>query len=182
MWLGIVDEIVQVFVFYELASQVFCPAGRWAPDTRRAFLWLCGASLLIAVLLAGLAAPSVKLSMEGFRLRTNLLSAALMSELFVGILWLSTTAGLPWKAHVARIAQGMGLYAIVCFIMGTANNYFGTVHTTAIYHAVNQIRGYLSMAIGGYLIVTLWQEAPQPRELPDAMLMQIYTFTAPGAE
>jgi hypothetical protein len=176
LWLGIVDEIIQLFVFYELASQVFCPTGRWAPDTRRAFLWLCGASLLMAVLLAALAAPPVKFSIDSFKLRTNLFSAALMSELFVGVLWLSTTAGLPWKAHVARIAQGMGLYAIVCLVMGTVNNYFGTAQTTAIYQAAVQIRGYLSMAIAGYWIVTLWQEAPQPRGLPDAMLMQIYTL------
>lgn len=176
VWLGIVDEIIQLLVFYELASQVFCPSGEWAPDIRRAFLWLTGTSIVFAVLLAWLSTPPVIESIQSFVLRTNFLSSALMSELFVGILWLSTTAGLPWKTHVARIAQGVGAYSLACLILGTIINYLGFGRGTEAYRVIVEIRGDVGTVISLYWIATLWQEAPEPRQLPDAMRMQIYTL------
>jgi hypothetical protein len=48
---GIVDEVIQLLVFYELAVHVFCPTGVWARDVRRTFVGLIGASTLVAFLL-----------------------------------------------------------------------------------------------------------------------------------
>ena len=55
--LGAVNDILQVFVFYELASQVFCPLGVWAKDVKRAFIYLICTSTLVAFLLTLLAVP-----------------------------------------------------------------------------------------------------------------------------
>ncbi len=172
--LGIVDEVIQLFVFYELASKVFCPTGRWAEDVRRGFRWLIAASAAVAVLLAWLAAPPVNYSIQSFVLRSDFLSAALMSELFIGTLWLSSTAGLPWKTHAARIAQGIGFYSLTCLVLGAVVNYLGFQQGTTVFTAAGEVRSYVWIAALGYWIVTLWQEAPAPRELPDTMLIQIY--------
>ncbi|HWB32580.1 MAG TPA: hypothetical protein VG714_05345 [Acidobacteriaceae bacterium] len=174
--LAIVDEAIQLFVFYELATHVFCPTGVWAKDVKRAFVWIVAGSVLLATILTWLAAPEVKLSVQSLMLRSNFFSSALMSELFVGIMWLSATAGLPWKTHVARIAQGFGIYSIVSLILETINNYFGLQNSADVYNAANHVRSLVYLGCVGYWIVTLWQEAPAPRELPDAMLMQIYTL------
>ena len=109
-------------------------------------------------------------------LRGNFFTSALMSELFVGMMALSATAGLPWRTHVARIAQGFGVFAVVCVLLETANNYFGLAQGTRTTLELANLRRFTYTGCLGYWVVTLWQEAPAPRELPDAMLTQIYTL------
>ena len=100
--------------------------------------------------------------------------AVLMSELFVGMLALSATVGLPWKTHVARIAQGLGAYSIVCVVTDAISSYFG--NEPHIFAVLASIRNTASIICEGYWIVMLWQEAPAPRELPESMLAQIYAL------
>ena len=100
--LYIVDELLQLLVFYELAAIVFCPTGAWARDVRATFIGLVGASALLSLLLTWLAYPTAPLQIQTFILRSNFFSAALMSQLFVGMVVLSATAGLPWKTVSVR--------------------------------------------------------------------------------
>jgi hypothetical protein len=174
--LAFVDEVVQLVVFYELAVHVFCPTGVWARDTRRAFVWLIGASSLFALGLTLLASPSTVRSYQTFLLRGNFFASTLMSELFVGTMAVSATAGLPWKTHVARIAQGFGAYALICVVFEAATNYFGLGNGEQAYTLLSDAEKFAYLGCAGYWLVTLWQEAPAPRELPDAVLMQIYTL------
>jgi hypothetical protein len=89
---------------------------------------------------------------------------------------LSVTAGLPWKTHVARIAQGLGAYSLVSLVTGAAANYFGVSHDTHIYTALARVSVLTYLMCEAYWIVMLWREAPAPRELPEAMRMQIYSL------
>jgi len=95
----------------------------WARDVRTTFAGMVCASVIVALLLTWLAHPSAPFAIQTFILRSNLFSAALMSELFVGMVVLSSIAGLPWKTHVARIAQGFGAYSIFCVAKGIVVNY-----------------------------------------------------------
>ena len=174
--LGYLDVVIQFVVFYELVRQVFCPASVWACDTKRAFQWLISASSLLALGLALLASPSTVHSYETYLLRSNLFTTILMTELFVGIMVLSSTAGLPWKTHVARIGQGFGACALSSMMLQGARNYFGMGHGRQIPELISNIETVIYIGCMGFWAVTLWQEAPAPRELPDAMLMQIYTL------
>lgn len=45
-----------------------------------------------------------------------------MSELFVGMLSLSVTVGLPWKSHTTRIACGLGIYSGICVLIETTKS------------------------------------------------------------
>ncbi len=174
--MAIIDEILQVVVFYELARKVFCPTGVWARDVRRAFLWMVGISAIVATVLTCLAAPVAPRLIDVAMMRSNFFTSALMSELFVGMMALSATAGLPWRTHVARIAQGFGAFAVICVLLETADNYFGLAQGSRVYDALSLSRRLAYTGCLGYWIVTLWQQAPVPRELPDAMLMQIYSL------
>lgn len=173
--LAYADDVLELAVFYELARQVFCPTGVWARDTRRAFRWLIAASVFLALGLSLLASPPFVHWYKRYFLRSDFFASALMSELFVGILVLSATAGLPWKAHVARIAQGFGANALICMLLEGAKNYLGPGHSRANMLIPNAEKfAYLGCAC--FWIVALWRDAPAPRELPDTMLMQIYTL------
>ena len=168
------DVAIQFVVFYELVKQVFCPTGTWARDTKRAFQWLVTTSIFLALGLSLLASPSV-LWYQTLLLRSNFFVTALMGELFVGIMVLSSTAGLPWKTHVARIAQGFGACALSSMVLEGARAYFGLGRGRHGY-VISGTETVIYIACMGFWTVSLWQEAPAPRELPDAMLMQIYTL------
>lgn len=174
--LGILDEVLQLFVFYEIAAHVFCPTGVWARDVHRTFLGLVGASVIVALFLTWLAHPVAPRPIQIFILRSNFFSAALMSELFVGMVVLSSTVGLPWKTHAARIAQGLGAYSMVCVGLGIINNFVGLSRGIHIFTQMSHLRGVAWMICEGYWIVMLWVEAPAPRELPEAMRLQIYNL------
>jgi hypothetical protein len=174
--LGFVDEALQLLVVYELAIHVICPTGVWARDVRKTFLGLVGVSLAIALLLTWLAHPSGGLPIDTFLLRSNFFSAALMSELFVGMMVLSVTVGLPWKTHVARIAQGLGAYSIFCVAKNIGLAYVDISQHPQVFTELSHLRILTYIGCEAYWIVMLWQEAPAPRELPNAMRAQIYTL------
>ncbi len=39
---------------------------------------------------------------------------------------LSIDARLPWKTHVAKIAQGLGAYSLIGVLIETGHSYFGS--------------------------------------------------------
>jgi len=171
-----IDEALQLLVFYELAVHVFCPTGSWASDVRRTFFGLAGASTLLAFLLSWLAHPVARLPIQIFLLRSNFFSAVLLSELFVGSMVLSITAGLPWKTHVARIAQGLGAYSLICAAKDIASTYVGIGQDTHIFSELGRLQVLAYVTCEVYWIVMLWQEAPAPRELPEAVRKKLYTL------
>jgi hypothetical protein len=171
--LQILDEGIQILVFYELAVRVFCPTGVWARDVRVAFLSLVAASAGVAFLLAWLAQPPAPLHVQTFILRADFFSSLLMCELFVGTMVLTATAGLSWKTHVARIAQGLGAYSLLSLAIGIGVTSVGITTDNAVYAALIRARKLVWIACQIYWIVTLWREAPAPRELPEVMRAQV---------
>lgn len=174
--LGIVDELLQLCVVYEIAVHVFCPTGVWARDIRRTFVGLVCGSVAVALLLTWLAHPAAPRPIQTFILRSNFFSAALMSELFVSMVVLSATVGLPWKTHAARIAQGLGTYSIVCLGLDIVANVVGLAQGGHTYTELSHVRSVTWIACEAYWVVMLWVAAPVPRELPEAMRIQIYTL------
>jgi len=174
--MNIVDEVFLLLVFYELAVHVFCPTGVWAGDLHKAFTVAISAGAVVTVLLAWLAQPAARLSVRTFILRSNFFSAALMSELLVAMVVLSSTAGLPWKTHVARITQGLGAYSIVCVAADIVLNYVSLSQHLLLDGRLSRFRRLTYLGCEAYWIVMLWQEAPAPRELPESMRAQIYAL------
>jgi hypothetical protein len=163
--LAIVDVALQLAVAYELATHVFQPLGAWAPDVKRSLVALAGASLLVAAVLTWLATPPATTLRLAIVLRGTFFTSALMGELFVAMIALSVTMGLPWRTHVARLAQGLGVYSIFCILTEAAHNYFGADR----YKLVSHIRIELYLACVLYWIVTLAMKEPEPRRLPEQL-------------
>ena len=174
--MGMVDEVLQLFVFYELAKHIFCPTGKWAKDVRQTFLLMLAACFLAAFALTAVDHPIGNSPLQVFIMRTYFLSAVLMSELFVMTAILAAIAGLPWKTHVARIAQGLGAYSLICVVFDLIISYTGVPHHHKLYLRMFDLRHLIWLTCELYWIVALWQEAPEPRELPEEMRMQIYSL------
>ncbi|HZL28893.1 MAG TPA: hypothetical protein VFC39_20375 [Acidobacteriaceae bacterium] len=171
--LAIVDVALQLLVLYEAASQVFCPGGHWAPGVRRIFLWMIAASAILAAGLAWLANPESETIKRAVVIRGNFFASVLISELFVGMIVLSVTTGLPWRTHVARIVQGLGVVAIVGILVEALQSSFGHFRGTDVYQFLSHIQ------IGTYMVtltfwnITLAKDAPEPRALPEQLRRQL---------
>jgi hypothetical protein len=174
--LSILCEIFDLLVIYEIAVSVFCPTGKWAQDVRRIFIAWASGSVIVALLLAWTAQPAAPRPIQTFILRNFLFCAVLSSELFVGMVFLSSTVGLPWKTHVARIAQALGAYSILTVILSVITDFVGLAHQQHTYIELSRVRNAFYLACEVYWIVMLWADAPAPRELPEAMRAQIYSL------
>ena len=171
---AIFDLALQLGVVYELASHVFRPMGPWAPDVRNTFLAMISISLVVAAGLTCLPnTPPAATWLKSELIRGNFFSATLMAELFLGMVVMSIKAGLPWKTHAARIAQGFGFYSLICIVTEAAHTYLGMDHDARISSAVSSFRIFSYLFTVGYWVVTLWVQAPAPRELPYELRAQL---------
>jgi len=172
----LVDAALQFAVVYEIAAHIFRPLGSWARDVKGGLAALIFVSLAIAVGLTALAGPPTQFGVETLLNKWNFFTSACMSELFVGILALSVTAGLPWKTHVARIAQGLGVYSIFEVLIETSRNCFGLGGDNHVYFLLSHIRMLVYLGCLCFWALTLWSDEPAPRPLTDEMRAQLSVF------
>lgn len=177
--LTMVDILLQIAVIYEMSSYVFRPLGKWATDVRAELIWAISFSIVLALALTWLSAlPPTNTWLRSLLLHGNFFSAVLMAELFAGMLILSVSAGLPWKTHVARIAQGLGFYSFICILIESGHSYFGMDYSLKITTYLSYIRMLTYLICLAYWIVMLWLEAPTPRTLSDEMRTQLVDLQA----
>jgi hypothetical protein len=180
-FLAVLDVALQLGVVYEMASRVFRPLGKWASDVRSAILWWIVGSIAVAAGLTWIPTPPTRLWMQVVMIKGSFSSAALLSELFVGMIALSTTAGLPWKTHVARISQALGIYSLFTVLIEAGNSYFGLRSDTRAYVDLTHVRMVLYLVCVSYWIVMLWRDAPADREITEGMRRQLAAINAGAA-
>lgn len=168
-----VDLSLQLVVFYEAAVHVFRPGPMWAPDVRRAFAWIVSLGLLIGIGMTWLGVPATGQLRGTIVIRADFLSSVLMSELFIGMLALSYKLGLPWKTHVARIVQGLGVYSMIGIVSGCLQTYVGFANDHAAYNAIFRCRVVGFLICQWFWIVSLYMKAPEPKSLPAEMHRQL---------
>jgi len=171
--LAVVDTILQLCLVYEMYSSIFRPLGVWAQDVRHAFVWLISVSVIIAALLSWMASPATRLWMQAVVIRGSFFSSVWISELLVGMISLSVSAGLPWKTHVARISIGLGMYSVLDVLIETAHSFFGVGRNVHVYTALSHIRMTAYLCTAGYWIVALWRNAPESRKLSEELRVQL---------
>jgi hypothetical protein len=174
--LALVDAALQFAVVYGIAARIFRPLGSWARDVKSSLAALIFVSLLIAAGLTWLASPPTQFWLQTVVIKWNFFSSACMSELFVGMLALSVTAGLPWKTHVSRIALGLGLYSMFAVLIETSHNYFGVEGNDHLYILLSHVRMLVYLGCLCFWALTLWPDEPAPRPLTDAMRAQLSEF------
>lgn len=168
------DVVLQLSVISEMAVRVFRPSGHWEDGTTKRYLqlWiLC--SLTVATGITWTARPQTTMWAQTALIRANFFSAALMSELFVGMITLSVTAHLPWATHVARISQGLGVYSMATLGLETARTYFGLKNDPHIYASLSHLRITIYLTCLMYWIIMLWRDAPPARQMPQQMRKQL---------
>jgi hypothetical protein len=171
---AVLDVILQLLVTYELARHVFRPTGVWAPDLRRSFVFIGLASLPPALALSLLPIPPERTMLASVLDRMNLFVAALQCELLVGMIAASTIARLPWKTHVARIAQGLGFYSLIGLIADAGHS--ALARNSGLFQTLTFARMSAYLVSLTYWIVMLWREAPAPKQLPQEISTQLFTL------
>jgi hypothetical protein len=164
--MGAGDVALQLGVFFEVVWRVFRPLGTWAPDVKKGLVLVVVVSCGVASMLTWMAAPATHKPIVSFVIKGNFFSSALLSELFLGMMILASWAGLPWKTHVARIAQGLGTFSAVGLITEGART-LPASYSRSVYFFWSHVEMVCYLLCLGYWIVTLWQEAEVPRALPD---------------
>jgi hypothetical protein len=174
--LAVLDVGLQFAIVYELSSKLFRPLGEWAPDIRKRFpLWV-SASILLTSLLTMVPKPASHFWIQELILRGSFFSAALMSELFVGMIALSAVAGLTWSSHIAKVATGFTVYSIATLILETANTWLGLGGSGHAYDDLSRIRIAIYLCCVAYWIVALWRNAPPTTKMPDHVRQQASTI------
>ena len=164
-----VDVGLQILVIVEMAANVFRPRGRWALDVRPGMAWWAIGSVVVGAGLTAIPRTATSIWEQVVLIKGSFFSAALLSEMFAGMIVLSARSGLPWKTHVGRILQGIGTYSLVTVMIETARTYFGLRNDSALYNDLSRIRRIVYLLCAIYWIVMLWREAPAPRVTTDRM-------------
>jgi hypothetical protein len=174
--LSVLDTILQLCVVYEVASRVFRPLDVWAHDVRGSFVWLLGLSLSVAFLLTWMASPPARTWMQSFTTRGDLFTAALQSELFVAMMALSIHARLPWRTHVAKIAQGLGAYSLLGVLIKTGHSYFGVGRELPAFIVLSHVRMAAYLVCVNYWIISLWRKERPVRTMTPEMREKMFTL------
>jgi hypothetical protein len=173
---AILDVILQLCVVYEVASRVFRPLDVWARDVRSEFAWLAGLSLAVAFALSWLESTPARTWMQAFATKGNLFTAVLESELFVFMMALSLSVGIPWRNHVAKIAQGLGAYALISVLFETGHGYFGMSRELPVFIWLSHVRMAAYLGCVSYWIVSLWNEERAVRTMTEQMRANIFAL------
>jgi hypothetical protein len=174
--LAVVDTMLELGIVYEIASRVFRPVGVWARDVRGSFLWMVGLSITVALGLSWLASPPARTWAESFVTKGTLFASALISELFVLMMALSVSARLPWRTHVAKIAQGLGAYSLVSMLIEAGHSYFGVSRELPAFVLLSHIRIAAYVACVSYWAVMLWRQEQPSREMSQEMRERLFTL------
>lgn len=174
--LALVDVLLQLSVLYAIASGVFRPTGKWAKDAVGGLIALAVVGAAVATFLTWIPDPVAVLRLQIVVLKGNFFSALLLSELSVGIFALSVRAGLAWTTHVARIMHGFIAYSLCTLAVETARTYFGVAQGSHAYSSLSHTRIVVYALCMAYWIVTLFWNAPPPREMTDLMREQLSTI------
>jgi hypothetical protein len=173
---AVFDVMLQLCVVYEIASRVFRPLDVWARDVRSSFVWLVSLSLIVASALAWLESPPARTWMQAFVTKGNLFAAALQSELFVAMMALSINARLPWRTHVAKIAQGLGAYSLISVLFETGHSYFGVGRELPAFIVLSHVRMAAYLGCVSYWIISLWSNERPARKLTEEMRENMFTL------
>jgi hypothetical protein len=176
--LAILDMTFQLCVVYEVAALVFRPLNAWAEDIRNSFVWLIGLSLLVAFGLTWLGSIPSHTWMQALTTKGNLFASTLLSELFVAMMALSLKVGLPWRTHVAKIAQGLGAYSLISVLIDTGRSYFGVGRERPAFVAISHVRMAAYLGCVTYWIASLWPDELPSRTMTAEMRERLFTLQA----
>jgi hypothetical protein len=116
--------------------------------------------------------------MQAFATKGNLFAAALQSELFVAMMALSISARLPWKTHVAKIAQGLGAYSLLGVLIETGHSYFGVGRELPAFLILSHVRMGAYLVCVNYWMVNLWRDERPARRMTPEMREKMFTLQA----
>jgi hypothetical protein len=89
---------------------------------------------------------------------------------------LSVSARLPWRTHVAKIAQGLGAYSLISLLIETGHSYFGVGGEAPAFLFLSYVRIAAYLTCVAYWAVMLWREEQPSREMTEEMRERLFTL------
>jgi hypothetical protein len=134
--------------------------------------------LLVAMGLTWLGSVPSRTWMQSLTSRGNLFASTLLSELFVAMMVLSIQVRLPWRTHVAKIAQGLGAYSLISVLIDTGRSYFGVGRERPAFIAISHVRMAVYLGCVTYWIASLWPDELPARTMTAEMREKLFTLQA----
>jgi hypothetical protein len=181
-YLAIIDVALQFGVVCEIAAHVFRSRGKWRENVTPMLLWWFVLSVLTAAALTSLPKPSTRLWMQVLIIKGSFFWAALMSELFVGMVVSAARFGMPWKTHVARIAEGLAVYSLISVLIETGNTYYGLAIDSYAYDNLSHLRIAVYVLCTAYWSITLWLQVTPVRGMPEQMRQELRAVNESAAQ
>ena len=176
--LALVDTLLQLTVFVEVALKIFRPSGMFSSDIKKPLLSIAPCSVCVAAFVALLALPPVQDVEQAIVIRGELFSTVMMSQLFVGLLVLSVTSGFAWKTEVGVIAKGLGVFSTLSLSLQGLKAIYGAMHAQQLFKMFSQIQVFLYLACLTYWIVGLSKRATETKPLPNDFKLKLVQINA----
>jgi hypothetical protein len=100
----------------------------------------------------------------------------LLSELFVVMMALSINARLPWKTHVAKIAQGLGAFSLISVLVDTGDSYFGISREQPAFVLISHVSMTAYLGCVTYWMINLWPNEQPTRMMTHEMRKKMFTL------
>jgi hypothetical protein len=89
---------------------------------------------------------------------------------------LSINARLPWKTHVAKIAQGLGAYSLLGVLIETGHSYFGVGRELPAFLVLSHVRMAAYLGCVSYWTISLWRNERPARRMTSEMREKMFTL------
>jgi hypothetical protein len=168
-WALIPDFALQMGVVLELSRIVLRPTGTWVQDARFQFWAVAAVGMVVAALLAWWVSPPARSVLAAWRIRGNLFTSLVISEMFVAMALTANRLGLGWRSHVMAIGQGLTAWSSVMVVTTALQSYVGSGF---FFRELDQIRAFAYVAAITWMMVWLW--LPEPERQPLARELEEY--------
>jgi hypothetical protein len=163
-WLGaLMDFLLQISVFVEIASSVMKRGGEWVEGAKSALLPYAIAGPVVAAGFAATITPATPNLLYSLNARASLFTTILICFLFAAVVRGSQRLGLDWRSHIARESFGLTIWTLASFVTDTLHSYWRTL---AHFQTLEHVRMVFFQASLLYWCIAFWIPEPEPRPIP----------------
>lgn len=110
------DYLLQVALIFEIARNVFHPAGTWIRTARKRFVLWSAVGVSIAAGLCITISPPATEGLDLWEMRATLFTSLMICALFLSISSVANRFGVPWRSHVMALGQGLVAWATLAVL------------------------------------------------------------------
>jgi hypothetical protein len=151
---GVIDFLLQLCIVVEMSRIILRPAGVWIYSTRKRFTLLAVSGTLVALVATFILHPEAHTSLEVWEMRADLFTSLMFVEVFLAMMGTANKLGLRWSLHVAKLGQGLLVWATVGVLVDALHTLLGRYRW---FGALEDVRGIVWIVAAVYWIAGFWK-------------------------